>query len=196
MAPRVIAGATRSSAGQCDQIRRAQEDAMNRIVLTRSRIAVVAALLVVAGAAIAVGTRPAAAQAPPVVDTGGPYIGVAGVPMTFRATAMTSVPIIKWTWNFGDGTTGDGHLVQHTYATVGTFSVTLTVITNNGQTTTATTTASVGTGVVGAAFSTVTPYVTPTYPYITPTYPFVTPIYPYPFVVPTYPFVRPIFRWW
>lgn len=167
---------------------------MNRIVRTRSRIAMIVVLVVVTGAAIAVGTRPAAAQAPPVVDTGGPYIGVVGVPVTFRATVTTTVPVIRWTWSFGDGATGDGNIVQHTYTTAGTYPVTLTVINNNGQTATATTTVSVSAGLVGAAFGTVSPYVAPTYPFVVPTYPFVTPTYP--FVVPTFPFVRPIFRWW
>ena len=40
--------------------------------------------------------------------------------------------IVSYQWNFGDGTTGTGAVVTHTYSAVGTFSVTLTVIDNDG----------------------------------------------------------------
>jgi len=47
--------------------------------------------------------------------------------------------IESWNWNFGDGTTGTGEIVDHTYTTAGTFTVALTVIDNSGLNATATT---------------------------------------------------------
>lgn len=41
--------------------------------------------------------------------------------------------IRSWHWNFGDGTTGSGKTVSHTYRTVGTFNVILTVTDSFGN---------------------------------------------------------------
>lgn len=41
-------------------------------------------------------------------------------------------PIMSYTWDFGDGTSGSGATVAHTYAAGGTYRVTLTVIDNAG----------------------------------------------------------------
>lgn len=40
--------------------------------------------------------------------------------------------IVSYQWNFGDGTTGAGAVITHTYSTMGTFAVTLTVTDNDG----------------------------------------------------------------
>jgi len=45
----------------------------------------------------------------------------------------------SWNWNFGDGTTDEGKIVDHTYITAGNFTVTLKVTDNNGLNDTATT---------------------------------------------------------
>ena len=39
--------------------------------------------------------------------------------------------IVSWLWDFGDGSSGIGEIVTHTYATAGVYSVTLTVIDND-----------------------------------------------------------------
>ena len=40
--------------------------------------------------------------------------------------------IVSWLWDFGDGSYDSGQIVTHTYATAGNYSVTLTVIDNDG----------------------------------------------------------------
>ena len=42
--------------------------------------------------------------------------------------------IVSYTWNFGDGSTGSGQTVSHTYTTAGTYTATLTVTDNAGAT--------------------------------------------------------------
>ncbi len=51
--------------------------------------------------------------------------------------------IVSYSWEFGDFTTGSGESVSHTFATAGTFTVTLTVTDNGGATGSATTVISV-----------------------------------------------------
>jgi hypothetical protein len=40
--------------------------------------------------------------------------------------------IVGWSWDFGDGTTGEGRTVEHRYAALGTFRVRLTVMDDDG----------------------------------------------------------------
>ena len=42
--------------------------------------------------------------------------------------------LVEWSWTFGDGQSGDGQRVSHTYASAGTYDVTLTVGDNRGAT--------------------------------------------------------------
>lgn len=44
--------------------------------------------------------------------------------------------LVSYSWNFGDGTTGTGLAVSHTYTAVGTYQVSLTVTDNQGLTNT------------------------------------------------------------
>jgi len=54
---------------------------------------------------------------------------------SFNGTSSTdNQPIASYSWNFGDGSTGSGSTVSHTYATSGNFQVTLTVTDTVGQT--------------------------------------------------------------
>ena len=49
------------------------------------------------------------------------------------STAPDGVSIVAWDWNFGDGTTGSGQQVTHTFTTVGTYTVLLTVTDSRGK---------------------------------------------------------------
>ena len=62
-----------------------------------------------------------------------PVIGWKDYPVTFTASVGAGSPPIQYDWNFGDGTTGTGQVVEHTYADVGTYTVTLTASNNGGE---------------------------------------------------------------
>ncbi|MCF8463750.1 MAG: PKD domain-containing protein [Flavobacteriales bacterium] len=54
----------------------------------------------------------------------------AGDPITFQNSSQTSSGnITNFSWNFGDGSTGSGAPVTHTYAAAGTYNVTMTITT-------------------------------------------------------------------
>lgn len=83
------------------------------------------------------------ANRPPTVNAGGPYSGRAGSPVAMAATASDpdgTTPTASW--DFGDGSTGLGLSVTHTYGNVGTFNVTVTV-SDSFTTASASTTASI-----------------------------------------------------
>lgn len=50
------------------------------------------------------------------------------------ASSDSNGTITKWSWDFGDGTTGTGKTISHTYSKGAVYSVTLTVTDNNGDT--------------------------------------------------------------
>jgi hypothetical protein len=70
---------------------------------------------------------------PPSANIASPVAGekiVAGKPMLFDATGSSDPDAgdhLNYSWNFGDGTTGSGLRVEHTYKKGGKYSVTLTV---------------------------------------------------------------------
>ena len=68
-----------------------------------------------------------------------PDAPVAEEPVTFDATEtiVTNLPednkAVAWLWDFGDGKTGRGQSVDHTYAKEGTYTVSLTVTDTAGR---------------------------------------------------------------
>lgn len=66
---------------------------------------------------------------PPTAVFSGPDCACCGMEVTYDASASSSQtsPTLNYTWNFGDGTTGEGKIVKHTFTTGGTHKVTLLV---------------------------------------------------------------------
>jgi parallel beta-helix repeat protein len=63
-----------------------------------------------------------------------PISGVAPLPVTFDASSSydSDGSIVSYVWLFGDGTTGSGQKVTHTYTKAGNFTVLLSVTDNEG----------------------------------------------------------------
>ncbi|MBN1281141.1 MAG: InlB B-repeat-containing protein [Candidatus Thermoplasmatota archaeon] len=94
------------------------------------------------------GNNPPPANDPPTANAsaGEPYQGIIGQPILFNGSySSDDGTIVLYTWDFGDGTTGTGKTITHSYLTAGVFTVTLTVKDNNGATDTDTTTATITT---------------------------------------------------
>jgi hypothetical protein len=77
------------------------------------------------------------------VQPGGPYSGVVGTPIAFRATATGPAGGFTFSWSFGDGTFADGQAVNHAYAAPGNYVVAVTVTDADGGNAQATTSATV-----------------------------------------------------
>ncbi|UCC89467.1 MAG: PKD domain-containing protein [Anaerolineales bacterium] len=79
-------------------------------------------------------------------DANGPYIGQVGEPVAFDGSGSTpEQEITSYDWDFGDGETGIGVEISHTYAQSGTYTVTLTIA-GADQEDTATTSATITAG--------------------------------------------------
>ncbi len=93
----------------------------------------------------------------PIVDTGGPYNGDAGIAINFDASSSTSDPstaLTNFIWDFGDGSAieqGNSPTRSHAYANEGDYVVTLAAQDGNGMT-----------GVAATAVTIVTPTPQPT----------------------------------
>jgi PKD repeat protein len=81
---------------------------------------------------------PVVVNAPPVAQFTTTPTGVYGIDFNATGSSDPDGTIVGWAWNFGDGTTGNGQTVSHTYANGNTRTVTLTVTDNGGATATAT----------------------------------------------------------
>jgi PKD repeat protein len=82
----------------------------------------------------------------PVAVPGGPYTGNINVPVTFNGSGSYDSDggsIVSYTWDFGDGTTGEGAIPQHTYSMEGIYTVSLTVVDDEGASNTNSTTATI-----------------------------------------------------
>jgi PKD domain len=66
-----------------------------------------------------------------------PSFPLAGQPVLFNATASISYngtsPIQAYLWSFGDGTTGAGSMIKHTYNNPGLYRTTLELVTSDGN---------------------------------------------------------------
>ena len=102
-------------------------------------------LMIFIAASLAAGLGTAQAQdAPPPPNppvtafAGGPYFGYAGGIVEMSGTDSTGVNL-RFVWEFGDGTRGEGVVVKKVYGHAGNFKVKLTVTDAAGQTATAVT---------------------------------------------------------
>lgn len=79
----------------------------------------------------------AGSNLPPTADAGGPYgpILLSALPVSFDGSGSTDDNSITiYSWNFGDTETSTGATVDHTYASVGDYTVELTVTDNESAT--------------------------------------------------------------
>jgi len=95
--------------------------------------------------------------APTAVISANPTSGVAPVAVNFSGAGSSDPDgtIASYAWTFGDGTTGTGATVSHTYAAAGSYTARLTVTDNKGATgtTTVTITATTDPNVIAAPTS-------------------------------------------
>ncbi len=74
-----------------------------------------------------IATTKVRANYPPVVDAGAPAKACLGDTVSFDGSKTQASAPGKYTWDFGDGTTGEGLFVTHAYERPGTYRVTLKV---------------------------------------------------------------------
>ncbi len=97
-----------------------------------------------------------AGTGPTAVFSNSPTTPVAGTATNFNANASkaaTGHSIVGYDWDFGDGSSGSGATISHTYAQSGGYNVTLIVTDDQGRTSVLTQTVSVATSAPQAAFT-------------------------------------------
>lgn len=84
---------------------------------------------------------------PPVVETGGPYIGLTQMAISFVGAAIDPGPkdqtLLTYVWEFGDGSQASGPVVSHVYTVPGSYTAQLTVTDKDGALSRKTTTVTV-----------------------------------------------------
>jgi len=105
---------------------------------------------------LSIGAGSGSANQPPVAQITGPVTGTVGTALSFSGSGSTDPDgtIVSYAWTFGDNTTATVASPGKTYATAGTFTVTLTVTDNRGVTasrTASVTITNLGTPPVGTA---------------------------------------------
>lgn len=120
-----------------------QEDAMVAILRSARSYFVADTALQIAGDvgflnySLSPADRPEEVVPPTAVIENSPQ-GQAGQVVIFDGSASTGqVPLVLWRWDFGDGQTASGVIVQHIYIAPGAYNVSLTVTDQRGQTNTA-----------------------------------------------------------
>ena len=75
-------------------------------------------------------------QSPTASFTANPTSGVSPLEVTFNASSSTDSDgsIVSYTWDFKDGDTGSGQSVNHTFNSIGSYNVSLTVTDDDGVT--------------------------------------------------------------
>ena len=133
------------SNGACpDAALQQQEDAMVNILRSARSYFVADTALQIAGDAgflnfsLTPVNRPDEIQPPQAVIQIVPQAQVGQVVVFDGTRSNGSVPIVSWKWDFGDSGNARGQVVQHTYRDAGTYTVSLTVTDQRGQTGSAT----------------------------------------------------------
>ncbi|MBA3063738.1 MAG: PKD domain-containing protein, partial [Atribacteria sp.] len=75
------------------------------------------------------GVIPPTNQSPTASFTATPTSGVAPLAVSFNASSSSDSDgtIISYAWDFKDGSTGNGQTINHTFSSIGSYSVKLTV---------------------------------------------------------------------
>ena len=142
---RITINSVNLSSGNCpDQSLQVQEDMMVAILRSARSYLVADTSLQITGDAGFLNyslTPPVRPQEipPPQAVIQGPAQALVGQIVIFDGSQSTGqVPLVSWQWQFGDGHKASGMIVQHAFASPGTFAVQLTVTDQRGQNNTTT----------------------------------------------------------